>query len=94
MIASDILFLLGTVALSVGVTCIAFFVLKTLKFRSMPLRLLSAASFSALVIASAIYGTSRGSDPHGIVMVLNGLIALVTLPITILTTSFLMRRFP
>lgn len=93
MNASDIPYVVVAMAIGVVVTGIAFFVLRAMKTRTHILTKLSPLAFPALLIAVIVYVEVWHPDPHGFVMVGLGFLALISLPITILTTMLLVRRF-
>lgn len=93
MNASDIPFVLAVIAVGLVMTGIVFFILRGLKVRSGVLRVVSATAFPALLIAIIVYVEVRNPDPHGIVLAAIGFLVLVSLPITMLATAFLVRRF-
>lgn len=93
MNASDLPFVLAAIAIGILVTGVTFFILRALKVRSGVLRVLSASAFPALLIAIIVYVEVWNPDPHGFVRLGLGFLALVSLPITILATAVLVRRF-
>jgi hypothetical protein len=91
--ASDLPFLLGAIALAVVVTGGMFFLLKALKANASVLRVLSASAFPGLLVAIIVYVQVWNPDPHGFVMAALSFLALLSLPVTILTTTLLAQRF-
>jgi len=93
MNAGDIPFLLAAFAVAVLITAGAFFASRMLKVGPTTLRLVSALAFPALLMAIITYVNIWNPDPHGFIMVGLGFLAFVSLPLTILTTALLTRRF-
>ena len=93
MNASDIPFVAAAMVVGIIVTGVAFFILRALHAGSALLKTLSALAFPALLIAIIIYVQVWNPDPHGFIMVGLGFLAVVCLPVTILTTALLARRF-
>ena len=93
MNASDIPFMLAAIAVGIVVTGATFFMLRAMKIESSLSRALSATAFPALLVAIIVYVEVWNPDPHGFVMAGLGLLALLSLPVTILTAVVLARRF-
>lgn len=91
--AGDIPFIAAVIAVAVLVTVGAILVLRLLRVGPIALRLLSAMTFPALLVAMIIYVNVWNPDPHGWIMVALSFLAFASLPFTILTTALLTRRF-
>ena len=93
MNASAIPFLLAALTVAVVITAAAFFGLRILRVGPNAHRLLSALAFPAVLVAIITYVNVWNPDPHGFIMIGLGFLAFVSLPVTILTTTLLARRF-
>ena len=93
MNVSDISFLLAALAVAVLVTAAAFFGLRMLRIGPRTHLLFSALAFPAVLIAIITYVEVWNPDSHGFIMIGLGFLAFVSLPVTILTTTLLARRF-
>lgn len=91
--ASDLPFAAAALAIAMVVTGVTFFILRALNAGTALLKALSALAFPALLVAIILYVEISNPDPHGFVMVGLGFLAVMCLPITILTTALLTRRF-
>ncbi len=93
MSSADLILIAVAVVASIAVTGATFLIARFFKLRPSLRRAISPVSFPAALIAIIVYVEVRGTDPHGLVMNVLGLMALLTLPFTILTTVYLSRRF-
>ena len=84
--------LLAFVGASMMSTAIAFSIFRAIGLSS-HLKLASAGAFPAFLILNILYAEIWGRDPHGFVMIGIGSLVIASLPITILTTKLLARRF-
>lgn len=95
MNAASLPIIVAALALAAAITALTFFILSRFKKPSNTTLLTSAAAFPALVTALAIY-ISRWppeQDPHGFIMVALLMLAFLSLPVTILTTTILAKAF-
>jgi integral membrane sensor domain MASE1 len=90
---SDVLLLAAALAVSIVFTVVSFSVLKLMNCSISRLKVGSALAFPSLLVMIIVYVENGKQDPHGIAMIVLGFLAICSLPVTIFTATFLVRRF-
>lgn len=93
MSVGDLPFLLAALAGAAFVTVFAFFLVRLLTSSLRILRTVSGLAVPFLIAALAIGIETLNPDPHGWVLTALLLLAAISLPVTLLVSDFLVRRF-
>lgn len=93
MSVGDLPFLLAALAGAALVTAFAFFLARLLTSNSRILRTVSGLAVPFLIAALGIGIEMLNPDPHGWVLTALLLLAAICLPVTLLLSDFLVKRF-